>query len=127
MAIKAMVHDHFVLQRSFLKHKYCDKMKVVIQVKVLLTDQSRRLEVFDDGVLSDWQMELIPTQNEPVVDGVTHQVDAGSHDKSDDADVDCWARQHLWTALNQLMTDMMHFLHDTGTFHWSRFEVWMLP
>lgn len=79
-------------------------MKVVIQVKVLLTDQSRRLEVFDDGVLSDWQMELIPAENEPVVDGVAHQVDAGSHDKSDHADIDCRARQRLRTALNQLMT-----------------------
>lgn len=73
-----------------------------------LTDQSCRLEVFDDGVLSDWQMELIPTQNEPVVDGVAHQVDAGSHDKSDDADVDRRARQRLRTALNQLMPG-----HDT--------------
>lgn len=77
---------------------------MVIQVKVLITDQSSRLQVFDDGVLSDWQMELIATQNEPVVDGVAHQVDAGPHDKSDDADVDCRARQRLWTALNQLMT-----------------------
>lgn len=69
-----------------------------------LTDQRCRFEVFDDGVLPDWQMELIPTQNEPVVDGVSHQVDAGSHDKSDDAYVDRRARQRLWTAFNQLMT-----------------------
>lgn len=78
-------------------------MKVVIQAKVLVTHQSRRLEVFDDRVLSDRQMKLIPAQNEPVVDGVAHQVDAGSHDKSDDADVDRRARQRLRTALNQLM------------------------
>lgn len=50
-------------------------------------------------------MELIPTQNETVVDGVAHQVDAGSHDKRNDADVDCRARQRLWTAFNQLRTD----------------------
>lgn len=61
-----------------------------------------RFKVFDYGVLSDWQVELVATQDEPVVDGVSYQVDAGSHDKSDDAEVDGWARQRPRTALNQL-------------------------
>lgn len=47
-------------------------------------------------------MQLIATQDEPVVDGVSHQVDAGSHDERDDAEVHGCARQHSWTALNQL-------------------------
>lgn len=66
------------------------------------THQGGRFEVFDDGVLSDRQVELVATQEEPMVDGVSHQVDAGSHDKSDDAEVDRWARQRPGTALNQL-------------------------
>lgn len=47
-------------------------------------------------------MELVATQDEPVVDGVSHQVDAGSHDKSNDAEVDRRARQRPGTAFNQL-------------------------
>lgn len=59
-------------------------------------------KVFNNGVFSHWQVELVATQDEPVVDGVSHQVDAGSHDKSDDAEVDRWARQCPGAALNQL-------------------------
>ena len=47
-------------------------------------------------------MELIPTQEQPVVDGVPHKVDAGPHDECDDAEVDRRTRQHLRTALHQL-------------------------
>lgn len=53
------------------------------------TNQRSRFEIFDDGVLSDRQVQLVPTQDEPMVDGVSHQVDAGSHHKRDDAEVDC--------------------------------------
>lgn len=38
-----------------------------------------------------------------MVDGVAHQVDAGSHDKRDDGEVDRRARQRPGTALNQLI------------------------
>lgn len=59
-------------------------------------------KVFDDGVFSDWQVQLVATQDEPVVDGVSHQVDAGSHDERDDAEVNSCARQHPGTALDEL-------------------------
>lgn len=61
-----------------------------------------RFKVFDNGVFSHRQVELIATQDEPVVNGVSHQVDTGSHDKNDDAEVDGWARQRPGTALHQL-------------------------
>lgn len=67
------------------------------------TNQWGRLEVSDDGVVSDWQVELVATQDEAVVDGVTHQVDAGSHDERDDAEVDRRTRQCPGAALNQLI------------------------
>lgn len=41
--------------------------------------QCSRFEVFDDGVLSDRQVELVATQQQTMVDGVAHQVDAGAH------------------------------------------------
>lgn len=47
-------------------------------------------------------MELVSAQEEPVVDGVSHQVDAGSHDKGDDAEVDGRAWQRPGAALDQL-------------------------
>lgn len=72
------------------------------------TNQRGRFEVFDDGVLSHWQVELVATQDEPVVDGVSHQVDAGSHNKRDDAEVDCCARHRPGTALNQLIGAATH-------------------
>lgn len=53
-------------------------------------------------------MELVAAQDEPVVDGVSHQVDAGSHYKRDDAEVDCCARQRPGTALNQLIGAATH-------------------
>lgn len=56
-------------------------------------------------------MELVATQNEPVVDGVSHQVDAGSHDESDDAEVDRWARERPGTTLNQLNGAATHILY----------------
>lgn len=67
------------------------------------TNQWGRLEVSDDGVVSDWQVELVAAQDEAVVDGVAHQVDAGSHDERDDAEVDRRARQRPGAALNQLI------------------------
>lgn len=67
------------------------------------TNQWGRLEIFDDGVVSDWQVQLVAAQDKPVVDGVAHQVDAGSHDECDDAEVDCRARQRPGAALNQLI------------------------
>lgn len=48
-------------------------------------------------------MQLVAAQDEPVVDGVAHQVDAGSHDESDDAEVDRRARKRPGAALNQLI------------------------
>lgn len=36
------------------------------------TNQWGRLEVFDYGVVSDWQVQLVAAQDEPVVDGVAH-------------------------------------------------------
>lgn len=72
------------------------------------TNQWGRFEVFNDGILSDWQVELVATQDESVVDGVSHQVDAGSHDKHDDAEVDRWARQRPGTAFNQLIGAATH-------------------
>lgn len=67
------------------------------------TDQWGRLEVLDDGVVSDWQVQLVAAQDEAVVDGVAHQVDAGSHDECDDAEVDRWARQRPGATFNQLI------------------------
>lgn len=55
-------------------------------------------------------MELVTTQDKPVVDGVSHQVDAGSHDESDDAEVDRRARERPGTALNQLNGAATHTL-----------------
>lgn len=46
------------------------------------------LQVLDDGILSYRQMVLVATENQAMVYGVSDQVDAGSHDKHDDADVD---------------------------------------
>lgn len=67
------------------------------------TNQWGRLEVLDDGVVSDRQVQLVSAQNEAVVDGVAHQVDTGSHDECDDAEVDHRARQRPRAALNQLI------------------------
>lgn len=72
-------------------------------VPCLDTNQWGWLEVSDDGVVSDWQVELVAAQDEAVVDGVAHQVDAGSHDEGDDAEVDRRARQRPGAALNQLI------------------------
>lgn len=79
-----------------------------LKKKNIDTYQWGRFEVFEDGVLSDWQVELVATEDETMVDGVSHQVDAGSHDKSDDAEVDRWARQRPGTALNQLNGTATH-------------------
>jgi hypothetical protein len=60
------------------------------------------LEVLDDGVLPDGQVVLVATEDQAVVDGVTHQVDAGTHDEGDDADVDHGARQGAGGPLDEL-------------------------
>lgn len=60
------------------------------------------LEILDDGVLSDGQVVLVPTEEQAVVDGVTHQVDAGSHDEGDDTDVDYRPRQRAGGPLDEL-------------------------
>lgn len=77
------------------------------------THQWGRFEVSDDGVLSDWQVELVAAQDEPMVDGVSHQVDAGPHHKSDDAEVNRRARRRPGTALNQLNGAMTRSIYDT--------------
>lgn len=59
-------------------------------------------------------MELVAAQDEPVVDGVSHQVDAGSHNERDDAEVDRRARQCPVAALNQLIGATTHTL---STYH----------
>lgn len=47
-------------------------------------------------------MQLVAAQDEPVVDGVSHQVDAGPHDKRDDAEVDGCVGNGPGSALDQL-------------------------
>lgn len=65
------------------------------------------LQVPDDGVLPDGQVVLIPTEDEAVVDGVPHQVDAGAHDECDDADVHHGSWQRLWGALDELTKETL--------------------
>ena len=47
-------------------------------------------------------MKLVATQDEAMVDGVSHQVDAGAHDKCDDAEVNCRSWERPGAALYQL-------------------------
>lgn len=60
------------------------------------------LEILDDGILSDGQVVLVPTEEKAVVDRVAHQVDAGSHDEGDDTDVDYRPRQRAGGPLDEL-------------------------
>lgn len=57
-------------------------------------------EVFDDRVLSDRQVKLVTTKNESMVYGVPHKVDAGAHDKGDNAEVDHRPGECTPTAFN---------------------------
>lgn len=47
-------------------------------------------------------MELVAAVDQPVVDGVSHQVDAGAHNERDDAEVYSSAWQRGRTSLHQL-------------------------
>lgn len=49
-------------------------------------------------------MELVAAEDQSVIDGVPHQVDAGPHDEYDDAEVHHGARKGLGGALHQLHT-----------------------
>lgn len=50
-------------------------------------------------------MELVTTQQQTMVDGVAHQVDAGAHHKGDDAQVHGRVGQGLGATLDQLERD----------------------
>lgn len=82
-------------------HRVTQILVVVIQ-QLKGINQRLWLQVPDDGVLPDGQVVLIPTEDEAVVDGVPHQVDAGAHDECDDADVHHGSWQRLWGALDEL-------------------------
>lgn len=63
------------------------------------------LEILDDRVLSDRQVVLVAAEDQAVVYGVAHQVDAGAHDKGDDADVDHGAWQGAGGPLDELRSE----------------------
>lgn len=67
--------------------------------------QCLRLEVLDDGILTDRQVVLVATEEQAVVHGVAHQVDAGTHDEGDDADIDHGAWQGAGGPLDELKSD----------------------
>ena len=67
--------------------------------------QRLRLEILDDGVLTDRQVVLVAAEDQAVVYRVTHQVDAGAHDEGDDADIDHGARQGAWGPLDELRSE----------------------
>lgn len=46
------------------------------------------MEGLHDRILSDRQVKLVANQQEPPGDGVCSQVEAGSHDDGNDAEVD---------------------------------------
>ncbi len=64
--------------------------------------QSFWSEVLHDGVFSDAQVQLVSTEQEPMGDGLSHQVYAGTHHKRDDAQIDSGARQRLRASLYEL-------------------------
>lgn len=68
----------------------------------IISHQRGRIEVLHDGVVSDRQVELVAAEDQAVVDGVPHQVDAGTHDERDDAQVHSSAWQRGGTSLHQL-------------------------
>lgn len=67
--------------------------------------QRLRLEILHDRVLADRQVVLVATEEQAVVHGVAHQVDAGAHDEGDDADVDHGARQGAGGPLDELRSE----------------------
>lgn len=71
---------------------------IIIVQQLKGVDQRLRLEILDDGVLTDRQVVLVATEEQAVVDRVAHQVDAGTHDEDDDAHVGDRARQGTGTA-----------------------------
>lgn len=62
-------------------------------------------------------MELVAAEDEAVVDGVPHQVDAGAHDEGDDAEVHSSARQRGRTSLHQLQHTAV--TRQSASFHSS--------
>lgn len=50
-------------------------------------------------------MVLVAAEEQAVVHGVAHQVDAGAHDEGDDADVDHGARQGAGRSLDELWSE----------------------
>ncbi len=64
--------------------------------------QSFWSEALHDGVFSDAQVPLVSAEQEPMVDGLSHQVYAGTHHKRDDAQIDSGARQRLRASLYEL-------------------------
>lgn len=67
--------------------------------------QGLRPEVPDDGVLTDGQVVLVAAEEQAVVHGVAHQVDAGAHDQGGDADVDQGAGRGAGAPLHELRSE----------------------
>lgn len=67
-----------------------------------LTHQGGGAELLHDWVISDGQVQLVANQHEPSRDGVRHQVEAGSHGNSNNAQVYGEGGQRPGGALNHL-------------------------
>lgn len=77
-------------------------INTVIWINSARLYQSLWCEALHDGVFSDAQVQLVSAEQEPVVDGLSHQVYAGTHHKRDDAQVDSGARQRIRASLYEL-------------------------
>ncbi len=86
----------------FIKTMYSKRANHVVDLYINLLYQWGRLQIFDYWVFSDRKVKLVSTEDETMVNRVSYQVYASSHDKGDDAEVNCWARKSCGTALNQL-------------------------
>lgn len=74
----------------------------LVDLYIYLLYQWGRLQIFDNGVFSDRKVKLVSTEDETMVNRVSYQVYASSHDKGDNAEVNSWARKGCGTPLNQL-------------------------
>lgn len=59
-------------------------------------------ELLHDRVLSDRQVQLVADRQQSSRDGVRHQVQAGSHDDGDEAEVDGGTRQRPGASFQHL-------------------------
>lgn len=106
-------------------------INTVIWINSARLYQSLWCEALHDGVFSDAQVQLVSAEQEPVVDGLSHQVYAGTHHKRDDAQVDSGARQRLRASLyeleqniawNKIYTEMLRVENRDAT---AAFTKWL--